>query len=88
MTMPIDKLEMRCPRLGGPVNFGYCRHCGENDRPCFKILDCWWQRFDVVGHLKSRLPREEFEALGQHPPEKITSLLDLIAQAQKNTGSR
>lgn len=87
--MPIDDLEMRCPRLGGPVNFGYCRHCGDDDRPCFKILDCWWQRFDVVGHLESRLPREAFEALGRRrPPEKITSLLALIEQAQKNTGGR
>ena len=87
--MPIDDLEMRCPRLGGPVNFGYCRLCGENARPCFKILDCWWQRFDVVGHLKSRLTQAEFEALGRkRPPEKITSLLDLIERAQKNTAGR
>ncbi len=86
--MPIDDLEMRCPRLGGPVTFGYCRRGGANARPCFKILDCWWQRFDVVGHLKSHLNREEFEALGQRPPEKITSLLDLIVQAQKNAGGR
>ena len=87
--MPFDDLEMRCPRLGGPVDFGYCRRCGEYDRPCFKILDCWWQRFDVVGHLKSRLSPAEFEALARkRPPEKITSLIDLIAQAHKNTGGR
>ena len=86
--MPIDDLEMRCPRLGGPVNFGYCRGGGDGTRPCFKVLDCWWQRFDVVGHLKSCLPPEEFEALGRRPPEKITSLIDLIKQAQKNTGGR
>ena len=87
--MPIDDLEMRCPRLGGPVNFGYCRRGGANTRPCFKILDCWWQRFDVVAHLKSRLSPEEFEALGRkRPPEKIASLLDLIAAAQKNNEGR
>ena len=87
--MAFDELEMRCPRLGGPVNFGYCRREGRNDQPCFKILDCWWQRFDVAAYLESRLPREVFEALRQHRPQaKITSLIDLVTEAQKNTGQR
>ena len=87
--MPIEDFEMRCPRLGGPVNFGYCRRGGADDRPCFKILDCWGQRFDVVDHLQSRLSPEAFKALGRRrPPDKITSLIDLIAQARKNTGGR
>jgi hypothetical protein len=85
--MFFDALEMRCPRLGGPVHFGYCRQTGKGAKPCFKILDCWWQRFDVAGHLAACLTREEFEALGRHrAPDKITSLIDLIEQAQKNTG--
>ncbi len=87
--MFFDELEMRCPRLGGPVNFGYCRQTGPDDRPCFKILDCWWQRFDVAGHLAARLTREEFEALGRHrPSDKVTSLIDLIEQAKKNSDGR
>ena len=80
---------MRCPRLGGPVNFGYCRKVGADTLPCDKILDCWWQRFDVAGHLAACLTREEFEALGRRrPPAKITSLIDLIEAAKKNTGGR
>ena len=87
--MFFDDLEMRCPRLGGPVNFGYCRKVGPEGEPCFKVLDCWWQRFDVAGHLKARLPRESFESLGRRrPPAKVTSLIDLIEQAKKNTGGR
>lgn len=87
--MAVDDFEMRCPRLGGPVNFGYCRREGSNDQPCFKVLDCWWQRFDVADHLASCLPREVFDALSQHRPRaKITSLIDLITAAQKHTGER
>ncbi len=87
--MFFDELEMRCPRLGGPVNFGYCRRADRGNRPCFKVMDCWWQRFDVAGHLAACLTREEFETLGRHrPPDKLTSLIDLIEQAKKNTGGR
>ena len=87
--MAFDDLEMRCPRLGGPVNFGYCRREGPDDQPCFKILDCWWQRFDVAAYLESRLPREVSATLGRHRPQaKMGSLIDLIKEAQKNTGER
>ena len=87
--MFFDELEMRCPRLGGPVYFGYCRQAKKGAKPCFKILDCWWQRFDVASHLAACLTREEFEALGRHRPRaKVASLIDLIDQAKKNTGGR
>ena len=79
-----DPLERRCPRLGGEVTFSYCRTCGEENKPCFKILDCWWERFDVVAYLKQRLPADDFAALSaaRTPPDKLTSLVDLIRQAQ------
>jgi hypothetical protein len=85
----MEDLEMRCPRLGGPVNFGYCRREGPDAQPCFKILDCWWQHFDVAAYLESRLPRDVFAALGRRQtPAKMTSLIALIEQAQKNTGKQ
>ena len=30
----------RCPMLGGPVNFGYCRKVTDG-LPCVKLLECW-----------------------------------------------
>lgn len=85
--MDPETLERRCPRLGGDVAFAYCRICGEKKAPCFKILDCWWERFDVVAHMKSRLPPDAFENLREFrkPPDKVTSLLDLIQQAKERT---
>ena len=86
MKNAAKKLVRRCPRLGNTVPFHYCKICGDQQQPCFKILDCWWQRFDVAGHLAACLTREEFEALGrQRPSDKVTSLIDLIEQAKKNT---
>lgn len=81
-----DGMQRRCPRLGGPVSFGYCRIGGDQKGPCFRVFDCWWERFDVVGYFQQRLPKEAFEKLRcTTPPSKVASLVDLIQQAQKRT---
>jgi len=79
------QLIRRCPRLGNPVPFKYCRVCGDdNQRPCFKILDCWWEHFDVVQYLKERLPEDQFNRLmAAKPKPKVTSLVELIEQARQ-----
>jgi hypothetical protein len=79
-----DHLQTRCPRLGSVVNFHYCRTAA--GEPCFKALDCWWQEFDVAGCFRQQLSEKEFERLtNARPPDKMTSLLDLIHRAQKQT---
>ncbi len=81
--MEPERLERRCPRLGGDVAFGYCKVCGEEETPCFKVFDCWWERFDVVAHMQTYLSPEAFEALSASRPQpKVTSLVDLIHQAR------
>jgi hypothetical protein len=84
----ISKLERRCPRLGGPVAFGYCRIAGENRNPCFKVFDCWWERFDVVDYFRHRLSTDAFDKLrNARPQEKTATLVDMIRQARQRTRS-
>ncbi|MGD9211660.1 MAG: hypothetical protein PVI90_12820 [Desulfobacteraceae bacterium] len=86
--MDVENLERRCPRLGGPVRFSYCCTCSESGKVCFKILDCWWESFDVVGYLKVQLTAEEFKKLKTARPQpKVGSLLELIEKARRNTAS-
>ena len=81
--MDSERYERRCPRLGGDVAFGYCKVCGEGESPCFKVFDCWWECFDVVAHMQACLSPDAFEALSaSRPRPKMTSLVDLIRQAQ------
>jgi hypothetical protein len=70
--------------LGGDVNFGYCKVCGEEKSVCFKVLDCWWERFDLAAYLNARLTADAFAALAARrpPPDKVASLVDLIHRAQ------
>jgi len=84
--MDKDNLQIRCPRLGGPVPFTYCKKTGHDGQPCFKVMDCWWQHFDVRAYLKKNLTEEAFNALlGQRPRPKLTGILELIEQARQNS---
>lgn len=77
-----DQQQRRCPRLGHLVEFEYCR-ISSDGAPCFKVLDCWWEQFDVVAYFKARLSEEAFSKLQTaSPPNKVASLVDLIRQAR------
>jgi hypothetical protein len=79
-----DQIERRCPRLGGPVSFGYCRMSGDDHSVCWKILDCWWELFDVVTYLQNFLSEERFNQLVHAKPKpKVVSLVELMEQAKK-----
>ena len=79
-----QQLVRRCPRLGSPVAFFYCTACEANNRPCGKIIDCWWEAFDVVRYLKDTLAPEEFDRLAcAEPASKVSQLVDIIAQSKK-----
>jgi hypothetical protein len=84
---PDESFQIRCPRLGHPIHFAYCRQ--ENlGAPCCKTLDCWFSFFPVEQFLRQELSPEEWEsAFGKPPKPKILSLLEMIEQAQKRTGS-
>jgi len=83
-----DLLQRRCPRLGGPITFQYCRETGEGGLPCWKVVDCWWEYFDVLSVLKENLPAEKFNRiLTASPKPKITSLIELAQAAKKRCES-
>jgi hypothetical protein len=88
MNNPENKFQKRCPRLGGPVSFQYCRDFAGETLPCWKIFECWWELFDVTGYLKDYLSEEDFNRLVQTKPKtKVLSLVDLIQNAEKTVGT-
>ena len=85
MDKKYDMLERRCPRLGGTVNFGYCRNCGDNEPVCYKVFDCWWESFDVHLYFKNNLDEQRFNNLLKAKPKpKPTSLIELIQKAKRS----
>jgi hypothetical protein len=78
------KLIRRCPRLGGPVEFYYCKTCQRQGEPCGKIIDCWWEVFDVQKYLEDHLSAETLDKLRIEKSEpKICQLLNIIDQTKK-----
>jgi len=84
MNSDYDHYQRRCPRLGGPVSFLYCRTGGTDKQPCWKAFDCWWESFDIVTYMRTTLPEEQFEKLSDTRPQpKVNSIIELIAQAKR-----
>ncbi len=68
--------------LGHEVPFGYCRK-GAVGQGCRKILDCWFQVFDVEKFLKEHYSEQEIQNLTAPPRPKMTTLVEMIRQAQQ-----
>ncbi|MBW2062169.1 MAG: hypothetical protein JRI95_11495 [Deltaproteobacteria bacterium] len=74
-----DELETRCPQLGGPVPFDYCRKVAEG-LPCSRALICWELHFPVGQYLRRILTEEEWKKAFETPSlsrlERILSAAD------------
>ena len=81
-----DRRARRCPRLGHEVPFQYCRQGSRvsgSDCPCRKILDCWFEAFDVEEFVRAYYGAEAIEKISAQPKDKLTSIVEMIQQAQK-----
>ena len=78
-------LVRRCPRLGNTVPFDYCEVCGDEQQPCFKILDCWWEHFDVVQYLKDNLTEESIQSSDGGPSQTKGHQPDRIDRTGQKT---
>ena len=76
-----DKL-IRCPKLGDEITFSYCLQ-ESGKLPCARVIRCWSPFFDVETYLKETMVLEQWDNfINAKTPDKITSLIDLIAAAK------
>jgi hypothetical protein len=81
-----DARSRHCPMLGHDVPFAYCRAPGR-DLPCGKVADCWWETFDVETYLRTHWSSDQLAQVLAPRPDKLCSLVDLIAKARKAAGA-
>jgi hypothetical protein len=87
VAMYEDK-EIRCPRLGGQITFGYCR-CENRGRPCARAIDCWSDHFDAEAFFRKIMTEEEYvHCFCQPPKNKLDTLLEMIEQAKKTAAEQ
>jgi len=78
-----DKKTIRCPRIGGDVNFILCR-TENNLLPCRWIVGCWQARIDIKKFLDEHYSEEEKEKFFISPKPKLTSLVEMIEKVKKD----
>ena len=78
-----DHRRRRCPMLGHELSFAYCRAPGK-DLPCRKILDCWFETFDVRAFVREHFTDEQIRQALAPPADKMNTLVDLIQRARKD----
>ena len=89
-TMSIDQHDNRdiyCRMLGHEITFAYCRQ-GVSSHPCRRIFDCWFESFDVEKYIQEHFTDEEIRGFLAPPKPKMTTLIELIQQAQKNAKAK
>ncbi|MBI1390658.1 MAG: hypothetical protein GC154_19685 [bacterium] len=79
-----DLLEMwRCPQLGGPVTFNYCRRMN-GGLPCYTLHRCWDARINVDRYLQENFSEEEIAQAMRKPENmRLQSIFDVIASVKK-----
>ncbi len=76
-----DDKTAYCRSLGHYVPFRYCRTVSDGI-PCRKIKDCWFDTVDIEKYIAENFSGSERERIFSPPPEKMSSLIDLIKKAQ------
>jgi len=77
-----DDKAMRCPRVGGEVNFRFCRF-ENNMLPCRFIVGCWQGQIDIEAFLDEQYSEEELDSIFAPPRPKMEALVDLMEKAKK-----
>ena len=74
----------RCPQLGGPVTFGYCRQMNQS-LPCARVVACWGEAFDVQAFLQQYYDPDE---IAQIESGASRGRLDIISEALQRVLNR
>ncbi|OGP56186.1 MAG: hypothetical protein A2Y65_06485 [Deltaproteobacteria bacterium RBG_13_52_11] len=77
-----DEKTMRCPRVGGEVNFRFCRF-ENNMLPCRWVVGCWQMQMDINEFLDEHYSQEELDRIFVPPKPKIESLVDLMEKVRR-----
>jgi hypothetical protein len=73
--------------LGHEVRFTYCL-APASKLPCRRVLDCWWETFDIKSFVRAHYTEEEIQEILAPRKEKLLSLVELIEKAKKAAKTR
>lgn len=85
LTIHDERDMWRCPQLGGPVTFEYCRRM--NDKlPCYNLFRCWGEKIDLQTWLTENFTQEEIQqAMAKPANMRIQSIFDVIQSVKDSS---
>jgi hypothetical protein len=79
-----DEERWRCPMLGGPVTFVYCRKMNDG-LPCARVLECWLPKLPLVEFLKTNYSPEQLERVfATKTKGRIARMVEAVEQARQD----
>lgn len=78
-----DSREGYCRKLGHYVEFKYCRGAN-NNIPCYKIMDCWFERLPIENFMQQHYSASSINKIFTPPAPKIASILDIIDRVKRS----
>ncbi|RJP19906.1 MAG: hypothetical protein C4527_26270 [Candidatus Omnitrophota bacterium] len=83
LTLHDEREKWRCPQLGGPVHFEYCRRMNRN-LPCHQLYKCWSEEFDVDDYVKQNFTEEEIVNVFHTPPlGRVGTIFDVLRRVEE-----
>jgi len=78
----------RCPQLGGPVTFEYCRRMNVA-LPCPKLFACWSRTINVSEYLQKNFTEEEIHRVFDQPaPTRLETMFSVLAEVEKRKNAK
>ncbi len=84
LTQHDNHEKWRCPQLGGPVTFAYCRRMNVG-LPCNKLYQCWQNELNVQQFLDDNFTPEEIEKTFASPHSgRMGTIFDALKSVTQN----
>ena len=77
-----DKKEGYCRMLGHRLPFRYCRTAHNDELPCRKIVDCWFDEFPIMEFLAENYSEGQLKEAFQSHKSRVTTILEIIHRAK------
>ena len=74
--------KWRCPQLGGPVRFHYCRVMN-GGLPCTQLQGCWETIFDVPAYLEEHFTAEERLQIQTSALSRLDTIFQVLSRLER-----
>ena len=77
MKTEFDDVKGYCRMLGHMLTFRYCRSVND-ELPCRKVMDCWYDKFPVQEFLSENYTEEELKKAFGMQQNRLSTIISIV----------